>query len=458
MKLMFSKAVDVSGTPRVKIDLDPEDGGEKWAEYDNGSGTKKLEFAYTVMEGDISTAGVAVLENTLALNGGTIRSASATDVGNARLAHGGVKHDPGHRVVTPGSAAPILQSLSVTGATLTITFSEALGAASSLSNDAFMVKKTPQDGDEETVSLSGAPAISGSTLTLTLASAVLDTDAGIKVSYAKPSTGANNKLIDAVGREIASFTDEPVTNTGDTTKPTLVRGEIDGDVITLYFSEPLDEKSGGKGDRYRISLQWGTKSYGNPPHHRQCYYKNKVSFIATPREVYVTGNTVTVVGLIESPEGRVGVGQPVYYVQYSVNLNTAAVERLRDYSGNAVSTPNRNRTRFVGTDNVTQLPYPKTATVVGNRLTMNFSAPMDGGSEPASSVFTVKVRGSAVSLSGSYPVAISGNTVTLTLASAVASADTVTVSYAKPSNKPLQNVICEDAPSFTDQAVTNSTP
>jgi len=109
-------------------------------------------------------------------------------------------------------------------------------------------------------------------------------------------------------------------------------------------------------------------------------------------------------------------------------------------------------------DNVTRLPYPKTATIVGNRLTMNFNAPMDGGSKPSTSVFTVKVGGSAVSLAGSNPVAISGSTVTLTLASAVASTDTVTVSYAKPTTKPLQNVICEDAPSFTDQAVTNSTP
>ena len=52
----------------------------------------------------------------------------------------------------------------------------------------------------------------------------------------------------------------------------------------------------------------------------------------------------------------------------------------------------------------------------------------------------------------------SGRGGTLTLAAAVASGGGVTASYALPLASPLQNVICEDAPSFTDLAVTNSTP
>ena len=120
----------------------------------------------------------------------------------------------------------------MTGATLTLTFSEALGAAASLANSAFTVKKTPQGGAEQTVSLSGSPAISGGTVTLTLASAVLDTDTGVRVSYEKPASGANNRLIDVAGNEAASFRDEPVVNTADTTPPRLVRGEIDGDTLS----------------------------------------------------------------------------------------------------------------------------------------------------------------------------------------------------------------------------------
>ena len=462
VKLTFSESVDVTGTPRLKIDLDPATGGERWADYSAGSGTRMLEFSYTVADGDSAGQGVAVPANTLELNGGTIRAAWARGVEDARLGHAGLRHNPAHRVVTPGSAAPILQSASVTGTALTLTFSEALGAAASLSNDAFTMKKTPQDGSEQDVSLSGSPSISGSVVALTLASAVLDTDEWVKVSYAKPATGANNKLVDADGAEAEDFTDDWVTNTLDTTQPTLVRGEIDGDVITLYFSEPLDEDSMSVtvGDHFRI--EWGFDSY--PPPDGQCPFGSgpiKHSTSLNPREVYVSGNTVVIVGLKKWENYRAIRNWTVVSLIYIADITVA--QRLRDLAGNTVSTPihsgyNKYETRYIDLDNVTQLPYPKSAAVNGSRLTLTFSAPMDGAWKPAASAFTVKVGGSAVSLAGSNPVSVSGRTVTLTLDAAVASGDAVMVSYAKPESSPLRNVVCEYAPSFTDESVTNSTP
>ncbi|MXV81208.1 MAG: hypothetical protein F4007_11245 [Chloroflexi bacterium] len=91
--LTFSEAVDVTGTPRLKIKMDPNY-GEKWAAYEGGSGTAQLVFAHTVVEPNVSTQGIAVLTNTLALNGGTIRSGSV----NATLAHAGIDHDASHKV------------------------------------------------------------------------------------------------------------------------------------------------------------------------------------------------------------------------------------------------------------------------------------------------------------------------------------------------------------------------
>ena len=38
VKVTFNKDVNVTGTPRLKIDLDPATGGEKWASYASGSG------------------------------------------------------------------------------------------------------------------------------------------------------------------------------------------------------------------------------------------------------------------------------------------------------------------------------------------------------------------------------------------------------------------------------------
>ena len=92
----FSEAVEVSGTPRLKIDMDPAEWGEKLVEYESGSGTASLTFDYTVVEPNKSTQGIAVLANTLELNGGTIKSAQSQ--ADAALSHAGLDHDPGHKV------------------------------------------------------------------------------------------------------------------------------------------------------------------------------------------------------------------------------------------------------------------------------------------------------------------------------------------------------------------------
>ena len=97
-----------------------------------------------------------------------------------------------------------------------------MAAASSLAYSAFAVKKTVSGSTTPTaVTLAGTPWISDATVTLTLASAVLSTDT-VTVSYTKPNTGTYNKLADATGHEVASFTDDAVTNiTPDTTPPSF---------------------------------------------------------------------------------------------------------------------------------------------------------------------------------------------------------------------------------------------
>ena len=92
--LTFSENVDVTGTPRLKIDMDPAEWGEKWAAYQSGSGTATLTFTHTVAEPNISTQGIAVLENSLDLNGGTIQSSGVA----ANLDHDPLAHDASHKV------------------------------------------------------------------------------------------------------------------------------------------------------------------------------------------------------------------------------------------------------------------------------------------------------------------------------------------------------------------------
>ena len=112
------------------------------------------------------------------------------------------------------TTAPTFASATVDGTSLLITFSEDLAAAASLANSAFTVERT-RGGTEAAATLSStAPVISGKTVTLTLASAaaILATDTGVKVTYTKPTTDSNNRLEDAAGNEVDTFTDQPVTN------------------------------------------------------------------------------------------------------------------------------------------------------------------------------------------------------------------------------------------------------
>ena len=119
--------------------------------------------------------------------------------------------DPG--TVTAGTIPPAFSGATVDGTSLVITFDKTLAPASSLANSAFTVKRTPSGGSEETVTLSAAqpPAIIGVTVTLTLVTPVVSTDR-LTVSYTRPESGTDNKLEDASGNEVESFTDESVTH------------------------------------------------------------------------------------------------------------------------------------------------------------------------------------------------------------------------------------------------------
>ena len=101
----FSENVTVTGVPRLKVRL--ADGEDRWASYDSfaSSGTS-VAFTYKVVgaaagmdadSGDNSD-GVAVVENSLERDRGTIRSTAS---GNpVSLAHAGLAANPEHKVDT----------------------------------------------------------------------------------------------------------------------------------------------------------------------------------------------------------------------------------------------------------------------------------------------------------------------------------------------------------------------
>ena len=103
-------------------------------------------------------------------------------------------------------------------------------------------------------------------------------------------------------------------------------------------------------------------------------------------------------------------------------------------------------------------PVLASASVDGTALTLTFSEALDETSKPAAGAFAVTVDDNA---RGVDAVALSGSAVALTLASAVAAGETVTVGYTVPagaSATPLEDAAGNAAASFAGEAVTNDTP
>ena len=90
VEVAFGEAVEVTGAPRLKIGMGD---GEKWADYESGSGTAALVFAYgPVAAADDAPLGIAVLADTLELNGAAGPRGSRPRPG----AQGGPRPGAGH--------------------------------------------------------------------------------------------------------------------------------------------------------------------------------------------------------------------------------------------------------------------------------------------------------------------------------------------------------------------------
>ena len=98
------------------------------------------------------------------------------------------------------------------------------------------------------------------------------------------------------------------------------------------------------------------------------------------------------------------------------------------------------------------------ASVNGTALTLTFSEALEGTSAPEPDAFAVTAAGAARSVDA---VALSGSAVELTLASAVASGETVTVGYTAPADAnaaPLKDAADNAVAGFTGEAASNETP
>ena len=147
------------------------------------------------------------------------------------LRHGSFA-DPAHKV---DGVLPTADAASVAGPTVTVTWSEALDAASVPAGAGGFTVRIVNANDPAVT----AVAVSGSTTVLSLASAIPDGTPNVTLEYDPPS-GA--KIRDAAGNDAAAILRADaleVTVTPDTRAPVLKSIVVDGATLTMTYDEAL---------------------------------------------------------------------------------------------------------------------------------------------------------------------------------------------------------------------------
>ena len=322
--------------------------------------------------------------------------------------------------------APVLSSASVDGAVLTLTFGEALDADSVAPEPSFAVTVGGSTRAVDAVAVSGS-VVSGSAVTLTLSAAV-ETGDTVTVDYTVPTGESANKLQDASGNTAESFSGQAVTNnTSSSATPRTVPTPAPGAPNSLKVAR---HESG------KLLASWNAPDSGPAPTGYTVQWKESADDWDDADDVSVAnvkGTSHVITGLTDG-------------VEYAVRVVARKGDAAGDPSGEVTATPQE-----------TVAPSPSAATVDGATLTITFDEPLDAGETPENSAFAVTVAGSS---RGVDTVSVSGSAVTLTLASAVAAGETVTVDYTVPtgqSTNKLQDTSGNAAASFSGQAATNNT-
>ena len=438
----FDEAVDITGAPQLGLDFD---GAPKTANCAAATNTTTMVCSRTVAENDWAPNGIAIAANKLTFNGGAITLNGAAR--SAVLTHSAVAIDSGHKVdgvrptlVTIGTDAP---QTSTDGTQIIFTVSEDIGSVSIGNLD--LQKGILMLG-------SGATAtFSGRTVTVTLlAIFTLQYDETVTLGIIPGG------VRDTAGNSMVRISDQAVTNKVPQPPAVISMVEITSDPGTdqiyttnddIEVTATFDQAVAVTGTP-RIELRLGEGS----PTGRWAEY---ASGSATTALVF----SYTVLATDESDTDGIEVGDTATFSADHVDLNggtitVAATGEDASLAYTPVVSDSGHRVNWARPT----LSSAVTSTD-GTKVILTFSENLAPGGRDIT-FFTVKVGGTAVTLSGTVAT-VSGNSVTLTLATALTSAtQAVTVSYADPTtgddSNGIEDLAGNDADSFTDQTVTNA--
>ena len=444
----FSAAVDITGTPQLELDFD---GTPKAAACTAATNTTTMVCAYTVAENDSAPNGIAIAANKLTLNGGTIRPTGSTTI-NAVLTHAARAIDAGHKVdgvlptlVTTGNNAP---QTSADGTQVILTVSEDVGSVNLNSLNLIV-------GSSQNQQQGGTATFSGRTVTVTLLSSFT-----IQYGQTVTMTLGQGLVVDAAGNVSLPLTQNQAVTNNVPQPPAVITGvEITSDPggdqiyatndvieVTATFDQAVNVSGTPRIEIRLVSGSYRWAEYASGSGTTALVFSYPV--LATD-ESSIYGIAVGRSGLASDDVDLNGGTITVAATGENASLSYAPVA---SDSGHRV---NWARPTLTGAETSTD----------GTQVILTFSEDLDGQvvdivSGGGTIIFTVKVDGTAVTLSGTTAT-VSGNSVTLTLATALTSAtQAVTVSYADLTTGDdsigIEDLAGNDADSFTDQTVTNA--
>ena len=312
-----------------------------------------------------------------------------------------------------------LQSATVDGSTLTLTYNETLDTGVTLPASAFVVNV-----NEASRSIMGA-GVGGSSVLLLLSPAVVAGDT-VNVDYTEPS--GSDVIKDTQGRQADSFTGQAVTNN---TAPAETERSDPAQTPGSPNSLKVVRHESGK-----LMATWAAPDSGSDPTGYTLQWKEAGDGWETQdsvSEANVNGTSHVITGLTGG-------------VQYAVRVIAYKGDADGDPSGEVTATPRE-----------TTPPSPSAASVDGATLTVTFDEALAEVQAPASTAFAVTVAGNSRGVSA---VAVSGSAVTLTLVTAVSEGDAVTVDYTAPTGESaarLQDLVGNGAASFSGLDAGNDT-
>ncbi len=337
----------------------------------------------------------------------------------------------------------------ITDKTLTLTFDEDLKESGVPPADRFTVKVNGRKRAVESVTVSDA------VVTLTVAEATIEGDS-VTVGYTAPGRGSAHdrhhpeRLQNPSGEQVRNFTDQAVT-TASGPCPATVEDSFWEACLTFGRRHPrLGWNPGsGMGGLSRTSFTRDSTDY-------EVTFMFELLWDFPGRNLFALGfeddpnpaakNWTLVLGDTELDF------QDGVYAHGSYRWPNSMVDWDDVAAGDKMTVALK---LTAASDEAP--PKALSGTVNGATLELTFDEELKSGSVPAESAFAVTVEESTRSLASTDPVTISGETLTLTLASAVNHDEEVTVTYTKPGSDPLRDAADNDVLDF-EREITNTTP